>query len=36
MISDEDVSNGTDYTPGAIATVYSGQNRGKRPIYIVE
>jgi NADPH-dependent curcumin reductase CurA len=34
IVSDEDVSNGIDHTPGAIATVYSGQNRGKKLIYM--
>jgi NADPH-dependent curcumin reductase len=34
IVSDEDVSNGIDQTAGAIARVYSGDNRGKKLIYI--
>jgi len=34
IVSDEDISNRIENTPGAIASVYSGRNRGKKLIYI--
>ena len=34
IVSDEDISNRIEDTPGAIASVYAGRNRGKKLIYI--
>jgi NADPH-dependent curcumin reductase CurA len=34
LVYDEDVSNGIEHAAGAIATLYAGENRGKKLIYI--
>ena len=34
IVSDEDISDGIEHAPGAIASVYAGRNSGKKLIYI--
>ena len=34
IVSDEDVSEGIEAAPGALAEVYAGRNRGKKLIYV--
>ena len=34
LVSDEDVSDGIEHAPGALAEVYAGRNQGKKLIYV--
>ena len=34
LVSDEDIVSGIEHAPGAIASVYAGENRGKKMIYV--
>lgn len=34
LVYDEDVSDGVEHAPGAIAALYAGENRGKKLIYV--
>jgi len=34
LVYDEDISEGIEHAPAAIATLYAGENRGKKLIYI--
>jgi NADPH-dependent curcumin reductase CurA len=34
IVYDEDIAEGVEHAPGAIATLYAGENRGKKLIYV--